>query len=206
MQGCGRTQRPKGLGMGKRNGLSRRKFIQLAVSAAASGPAISCTGVISPWRFFTVEEAGIVEAVCERIVPADQDPGATQAGVANFIDRQLVGHLQRWQSAYREGIAGVDQTSLALTGKRFVDLPAGKQTEVLTALGEGSAPGEVWKRRSPQEFVALIVSHTMQGFYGDPRHGGNRDGVSWKMLGLPYPPIRGRLQYDLTKPSVQKPG
>jgi gluconate 2-dehydrogenase gamma chain len=34
----------------------------------------------------------------------------------------------------------------------------------------------------------------MQGFYGDPRHGGNREGVSWKMLGLPYPPIRGRQQ------------
>jgi gluconate 2-dehydrogenase gamma chain len=40
----------------------------------------------------------------------------------------------------------------------------------------------------------------MQGFYGDPRHGGNREGVSWKMLGLPYPPIRGRLRYDVRKP------
>jgi len=191
--------------MGKRNNLSRRKFIQLAASVAASGPAISCTGVISPWRFFTVEEARTVEAICDHLVPADQDPGATEAGVVNFIDRQLVGHLKRWQSAYREGIAGVDQTSLGLSGKKFVDLPAGKQTEVLTALEKGSAPGEVWKRRSPQEFFELIVNHTMQGFYGDPRHGGNRDRISWKMLGLTYPPVRGRLQYDLTKPSDQKP-
>jgi gluconate 2-dehydrogenase gamma chain len=180
--------------------------MQLAAAVAASGPAISCTGIISPWRFFTVEEARTVEAICERIVPADQDPGAAQAGVVNFIDWQLVGHLKRWQSPYREGIAGADQTSLALSGMKFVDLPAGKQTEVLTALEKGSAPGRVWKRRSPREFFDLIVSHTMQGFYGDPRHGGNREGISWKMLGLPYPPIRGRLQYDLTKPSDQKPG
>jgi gluconate 2-dehydrogenase gamma chain len=41
----------------------------------------------------------------------------------------------------------------------------------------------------------------MQGFYGDPRHGGNRDRVSWKMLGVPYPPVRGRLRYDLTDPA-----
>jgi gluconate 2-dehydrogenase gamma chain len=179
--------------------------MQVAVSVAASGPAISCTGMISPWRFFTVEEARTVEAICERIVPADQDPGATAAGVVNFIDRQLVGYLKRWRRAYREGLAGVEQTSLALTGKKFVDLPAEKHVEILTAMEKGSAPGGVWKRRSPQEFFDLIVSHTLQGFYGDPRHGGNRDGVSWKMLGLPYPPIRGRLQYDLTKPAIQQP-
>jgi len=187
--------------MKKRNNLSRRKFIKLAVSVAASGSAISCAGIISPWRFLSIEEAKTIEAICEHIVPADQDPGATQAGVVFFFDRQLVGYLKRWQATYREGIAGVDQTSLALFRKKFVDLPSKQQAEVLTALEKNEAPGEIWKRRSAREFFDLVVSHTMQGFYGDPRHGGNRDRASWKMLGLPYPPIRGRLQYDLTKPS-----
>jgi len=44
-----------------------------------------------------------------------------------------------------------------------------------------------------------VVSHTMQGYYGDPRHGGNRDAVSWTMLGVPASPIRGRAKYDLSK-------
>ena len=189
--------------MKKRNHLSRRKFIKLAVSVAASGSAISCAGMISPWRFLSIEGAKTIEAICEHIVPADQDPGATQAGVVFFFDRQLVGYLKRWQATYREGIAGVDQTSLALFRKKFVDLPPKQQAEVLTALEKNEAPGEIWKRRSAREFFDLVVSHTMQGFYGDPRHGGNRDRASWKMLGLPYPPIRGRLQYDLTKPSKQ---
>ena len=190
--------------MKKRNNLSRRKFIKLAVSVAASGSAISCAGIISPWRFLSIEEAKTIEAICEHIVPADQDPGATQAGVVFFFDRQLVGYLKRWQATYREGIAGVDQTSLALFRKKFVDLPSKQQAEVLTALEKNEAPGEIWKRRSAREFFDLVVSHTMQGFYGDPRHGGNRDRASWKMLGLPYPPIRGRSQYDLTKPGEQK--
>jgi gluconate 2-dehydrogenase gamma chain len=68
----------------------------------------------------------------------------------------------------------------------------------LKELEGGGAAGEAWKDLSSRDFFALILSHTMQGFYGDPRHGGNRERVSWKMLGLPYPPIRGRLHYDLT--------
>jgi gluconate 2-dehydrogenase gamma chain len=185
--------------MKKPDNLSRRKFIKFAMSVAASGSAVSCAGTVSPWRFLTADEARTVEAISEHIVPADQDPGATQAGVVNFIDRQLVGHLKHLQPTYREGIAGVNQTSLAMHGKPFAALPSSQQLGVLTALEKNEAPGEIWKRRSAREFFGLVVSHTMQGFYGDPRHGGNREGVSWKMLGLPYPPIRGRSQYDLTK-------
>jgi gluconate 2-dehydrogenase gamma chain len=181
--------------------LSRRKFIQIAASAAAVAPVVSCSKATSPWRFLSVEEAKTLEALCGQIVPADQDPGAVQAGVVNYIDRQLVGHLKRHQKAYRQGLIGVDQSSLALQGGKFRALAAEKQLAVLQALEKGEAPGEVWKRRSAKAFFALLVDHTMQGFYGDPRHGGNRDGVSWKMLDLPYPPVRGRLQYDLTKPA-----
>jgi len=179
--------------------LNRRKFMQLAATAAVA-PTIACTKAISQWRFLTLEEARTLEALCGQIVPTDQDPGATQAGVVNFIDRQLVGHLKRHQEDYREGLVGVDQTSQALHGRKFADLPVEKQLAVLAVLEKGEAAGEVWKKRSAKAFFDLVVNHTMQGFYGDPRHGGNRDGVSWKMLGVPYPPIRGRQQYDLTKP------
>jgi gluconate 2-dehydrogenase gamma chain len=44
-------------------------------------------------------------------------------------------------------------------------------------------------------FFYLMLTHTRQGFYGDPRHGGNRDMASWKMLNLPTPPVRGRQRY-----------
>jgi len=32
----------------------------------------------------------------------------------------------------------------------------------------------------------------MQGFYGNPRHGGNRDYASYRMLGLDYPQLVGQ--------------
>ncbi len=43
----------------------------------------------------------------------------------------------------------------------------------------------------------MVLAHTMQGFYGSPRHGGNRDYASWRMLRVPASPVRGRIQYDL---------
>ena len=45
-----------------------------------------------PLRFFTEDEALIVAAAAARIFPSDDSgPGAREAGVAIFIDRQLAG-------------------------------------------------------------------------------------------------------------------
>jgi gluconate 2-dehydrogenase gamma chain len=181
--------------------LTRRRFIQVATAAAATTPLISCLSSSSPWCYLTEQEARTLEAMCDRIIPADQDPGAAWAGTVNYIDIQLAGKFQKHQKAYRQGIAGVDETSRNQFGKPLAALPADKQDEVLKALEKGQAAGEIWKKRSSKRFFAMVVSHTMEGFYGDPRHGGNRDRVSWKMLKLPYPPISGRLHYDLTKPA-----
>jgi hypothetical protein len=44
----------------------------------------------------------------------------------------------------------------------------------------------------------------MMGFYGDPRHGGNKDRVAWRMLGVPDPPVRGRL-HETPPPAALAP-
>jgi gluconate 2-dehydrogenase gamma chain len=79
-----------------------------------------------------------------------------------------------------------------LAGTRFgIELAAAsppEQLEIVNALERDSKP-----------FFDLVRNHTMQGYYGSPRHGGNRDAISWRMLGLDEPPVRGRAQYDLTQ-------
>ena len=180
--------------------LSRRKFLQAAMAvAAATGSGVGCAGTRTPWRFLTVDEARALAAICDQIIPPDEDPGAAWVGVVNYIDRQLCGPLQRLRNLYRRGIAAVDKSSRALYGADFADLAAAKQVELLAMMEQGQAPGEAWKQISSAEFFGLVLDQTMQGFYGDPRHGGNREGASWKMLGIPYPPIRGRLHYDASK-------
>jgi gluconate 2-dehydrogenase gamma chain len=179
--------------------LNRRAFLQAALVAAA-GAGIGCSANGTPWRFLTLDEARTLAAISDQIISPDQDPGAAWAGVVNYIDRQLSGPFENLQPTYRRGIAGIDESSRLLYGNAFADLAAPQQIQVLHRLESGQPSSAIWKQSSSSEFFGLVIEHTMQGYYGDPRHGGNRDGVSWKMLGLPYPPIRGRLRYDLSKP------
>jgi gluconate 2-dehydrogenase gamma chain len=166
----------------------RRRTILGCGVAAVTGSLSACrknARAGSAWRVFTDDEARTVDAICEQLIPADGDPGAHDAGVVNFIDIQLATHLRRHRRAYREGIAKLDATSRARFGRRFTDLSSDQATELLSDLDQNA-----------DAFFELILTHTRQGFYGDPRHGGNRDRVSWKMLRLPFPQVRGRQHYD----------
>ena len=168
--------------------MKRRTFL----AAGLAAPVAACGRRKTSWRFFTNDEVRTVEALCSQIVPEDQDPGAVAAGVVHFIDIQLKGFYKPLQKTYRTGIAQIDGESLQFSGKKFADLPGQDQLTLLRRI-ENNA--------ELKPFFDLVVAHTMQGFYGDPRHGGNRDRMSWKMLKLPYPPLRGRLRYDFTDPA-----
>ena len=177
--------------------LSRREFIKTAAAAAVLSGAAACTGSRSPWRFLKVEEARTLAAMCDRIIPPDADsPGAEWASVVNYIDIQLCGPFQYLQDKYRDGIASLERTSQKQFGKSFAALEDAQQTQMLAALEKNDAPKELWTSVSAGEFFEMVLPHTMQGYYGDPRHGGNRERASWKMLGLPYPPVRGRFRNE----------
>lgn len=134
----------------------------------------------------------MINALCDRIIPADEDSGAAWADVIEFIDRKLVGYHRRYQPLYRIGLQGVDESSRILFKKQFVDLTVAQQDELLHRLERNEAPGPAWNKVHAGDFFNRLVDHTLQGFYGGPRHGGNRDEVSWHMLGLPTPPLRSR--------------
>lgn len=52
-----------------------------------------------------------------------------------------------------------------------------------------------WSQGKPSDFFNLIRSHTMQGFYGSPIHGGNKDYMSFEMLKIDYPLVIGQNRY-----------
>ena len=74
--------------------VDRRGFLKTGAVAAAA-TAVACGKADSPWRALSVAEADTLAAACDRIIPPDQDPGATQAGVVTFIDRQLATRQKR---------------------------------------------------------------------------------------------------------------
>ena len=134
------------------------------------------------------DNARILAAICDEIIPADKFPSASEAGVLNYIDIQLTRHYRRHQKAYLEGLAHADAESMQRFGLHLADASANQQLEVVTAV-----------EKSDRKFFELVRNHTMEGYYGSPRHGGNRDAVSWHMVGLSEPPLLGRAQYDFTK-------
>ena len=176
-----------------KNRLKRREFMWLAASAVAIGSSISCGEVVSPWRSLTTDEADSLASLCNQIIPEDQDLGAASADVVNYIDVQLSSRLKRMKKVYRSGIAQLNDLSFERYGKKFISLSDQQQVEFLTAIDRDKA----WKETTLHKFFRIVVDHTMQGFYGSPRHGGNRDYASWRMLRVPTSPVRGRIQYDL---------
>lgn len=160
---------------------SRRSFLAGAVLGTTA-----CRQDAGARLALTGEETRTLDAICDQLIPADQDPGAAAAGAVVFIDRQLAGPYRRYRRAYREGLAQAAGLSRKMFGKPLNELAGGERLAVVQRLERDAGP-----------FFELVLAHTMQGFYGSPRHGGNRDYASWRMLRVPASPVRGRIQYDL---------
>jgi gluconate 2-dehydrogenase gamma chain len=177
-------------------------------AAPAAAPAPSTSAPVShAYTFLTAPEAAFIEAAVDRMIPADGlTPGGTDCGVATFIDRQLAGawgsgdrmYMQGpWQKGaptqgyqspltpaefFRAGIAATNAYCRKTFQKEFDRLTVDQQVKVLQDLEQGRA---IFDEPPTQEFFNLLLATTMQGFFGDPVYGGNRDKVAWKMIGFP---------------------
>ena len=179
--------------------LTRRHFIQMA--AIASGgvlllPGCANQAIKSSWRFFTENEAKLMDAIAEQIIPTDEWPGGKEAGVTNFVDKQLVGPYERHQETYRTGMMNIQQNCEAVHHKQFEALDWDVQTHFLEAMEAGKSDRKYWEEGFDKKFFGMLRNHSMQGFYGSPRHGGNKDNVSYQMLKLDYPVIIGQNRYN----------
>jgi gluconate 2-dehydrogenase gamma chain len=163
----------------------------------------------SDFKFFSANERAFIEAAADRLIPPDPTgPGAVEANVPFFIDRQLAGPFGRgdhyylggpwpkglptqgYQSRfspaqlYRAAIAAIDQyTGNHHNGATFSQLAATDQDAVLKGLEDGSVKldGGV----DAKTFFAMLWQNTKEGYLSDPIYGGNKDMGAWKMIGFP---------------------
>jgi gluconate 2-dehydrogenase gamma chain len=122
--------------------------------------------VLAGFSYFNNFQAAIVQAAAARLIPTDANgPGATEAGVVYFIDRQLeneygfngmryvLGPFQNgaptqgdqsgmsMRERYRLGIQGIQNYAQKLYQNDFVALTPAKQDRILTDLEKGNVPG-----------------------------------------------------------------
>ena len=186
---------------GSRRGWSRRAVVKLGVVGALGLVAgVGSTAMIARlargthprYRFFSDADAELLNAICGTFIPRDDLPGAAETGAVDYIDQQLGGPFKRHRETYRRGLAAFRETCRRAFSRDFVELDAAKRIAFLQELEAGRAPEDLWREPAAREFFELVLAHTMQGFYGSPRHGGNRGYASYRMLRVDYPPVVGR--------------
>jgi len=192
--------------------MKRREFLTLPRQALGGLLLYTLTGepfrisaqqdgtVRVPLRFFTEAEARVISAACERIFPSDASgPGATEAAVVIYIDRQLAGPYGRDKYRYikgpfvesypEHGYQGKEtpreiyRQGIRELGDGFASLPVEAQNQTLAAIEKG-------------HFFQMLRMHTIEGMFADPMHGGNAGLIGWQLIGYPGPVMTYRAEID----------
>jgi len=124
------------------------------------------------------EQSATLRAAVDRIIPPDEFPAGWAGGVGGYLARGFAGDLAALIPVYRDGLDALDATARAAWGRPFAMSEPSVQDDLLAQIETG-ARGEELAR-----FFALLVEHTMEGFYGDPGNGGNRGRIAWGMIGF----------------------
>ncbi|HEY2527830.1 MAG TPA: gluconate 2-dehydrogenase subunit 3 family protein [Xanthobacteraceae bacterium] len=178
-----------------------------AQTPAAPSPEAPQATEAEPLLALNATEHAFVVAAADTLIPADElSPSGSDCGVAIFIDRQLASAWGGGAKMYRSGpffkgkpeqgyqlpltpaeflltgIAAANEWSRKTYGHDFDRLSPDERVAALKAMESGKAE---FANFSSRAFFARLLAMTMQGFFADPAYGGNRDKISWKMLGFP---------------------
>jgi gluconate 2-dehydrogenase gamma chain len=189
-------------------GAPREAVAQAATAAPpATTAAATAAPAADPLLTLTANEAAFLGAAYDILIPADAlSPSGSDCGLVTYIDRQLAGAWGGGARLYRSGpfvpgkpeqgyqlsltpreffaagIKAANDWSRKTYGKDFDRLPAAEREAALKAMEAGKA--ELADIGGKPFFEALLQS-AMEGFFADPIYGGNRDKISWKMVGYP---------------------
>lgn len=128
----------------------------------------------------TIDRATL-RAALDRIIPPDDFPSAWDAGVGNYIERQLAGDLRDLAPAMAAGLRALDAEARLTEHVPFAALATVRQDAVLERIERGDVQA-TWST-PPSAFFARLVKLAAEGYYGDPGNGGNRDEAAWRMVG-----------------------
>jgi gluconate 2-dehydrogenase gamma chain len=143
-----------------------------------------------PLRFFTEQEALVIAAAAARIFPSDASgPGANEAGVVVFIDRQLASRFGADRYRY---VKPPFEEGVPEQGYQGKQTPRETYREGLGMLGDFASldtatQDEKLRQIEKTRFFRMLREHTIQGMFCDPMHGGNANLIGWQLIGYPGP-------------------
>ena len=200
---------------------ARRDFLRRTVAIAPAAAVVAGTGAVSlvsaatpdsttPYSptYFTADEWATLQALVDGLIPHDeQGPGALEAGVAEFIDRQMetdYAYGKLWymhgpftpsaaanfgyqlhytpRELYRVGLAGLQAAVQKQYGKRVDALDEATRDALLHQLEGGKLEmGDV----PAKTFFGQLLQNTPEGFFCDPKYGGDKNMAGWRLINFP---------------------
>jgi gluconate 2-dehydrogenase gamma chain len=186
-------------------------------TATATETATETPAPESSYDFFDAEQAAVVATVVDRLLPGGNGrPSATDLSVVRYIDRALrrepfyeTAHDdRRFQSAYADGIDRLQETARTLFDRPVADLDDAEVDDLLSQVADRSAPGwedvpapnPVSMTIPSTAFVALLRDHAVEGYYAQPKYGGNVGLAGWRQAGYVGPFVEGYTPDELKPP------
>lgn len=169
------------------NHLSRRDFLANSASLAKGSLLVLSVPAIltacreagesaqnkAAFKAFSNEEAAELSAIAARIIPSDDTPGATEAGVIYFLDNifsesQREPQLVMLRDGLRElGLQVATETNAAY----FHELTEVQQDDLL-------------RQNENTPFFATMRYLTIAGTFSLPEYGGNQNKVGYQIIGF----------------------
>ncbi len=179
----------------------------------------------SDYESLSAPEYATLEKVVDILFPGEADGiGAVSAGALKYIDGVLAGRAAYLTDTYRAGVLWLHDRARGYGHDRFDDLSRDFQEAIIDevmsrtqaflvpldapAKGRGSA-GAVGEERVERAtldlvFMTAVWQHTREGLFGDPRHGGNKEGMVWKWLGYNGPQLNGYTDSEILENEMPK--
>ena len=109
--------------------------------------------------WFSPAEFHTIDVLTGLIIPADESPGAQEAGVSEFIDFMAAHGEKEIQQPMRDGLLSLESTARSAHGAIFASLSSEQQIQILKRVASRDSD------REGQAFFRLIRRYTVMGYY-----------------------------------------
>lgn len=113
--------------------------------------------------YYSPPQYQTIEILTDLIIPADETPGAKEAGVSEFIDFMAAHGEDNLRQPMLNGLAWLDATSKTTHGSAFARLLPEQQVALLKTVAYSGAGAPV--DAEGQRFFKLIRRYTTMGYY-----------------------------------------